>query len=38
VGSIPENFDGRLNFLRVIGLYEARHASILPDFLDGPEF
>jgi hypothetical protein len=37
VGSVPENFDGRLNFLRVIGLYEARHASILPDYLDGPE-
>jgi hypothetical protein len=38
VGSVPENFDGCLNLLRVIGLYEARHASILPDYLNGPEF
>jgi hypothetical protein len=31
VGSVSENFDGRLNLLRVIGLDEARHESILPD-------
>jgi hypothetical protein len=38
VSSVSENFDGRLNLLRVIGLDEARHASILPDYLDSSEF
>ena len=38
VGSVSENFDGCLNLLRVIGLDEARHASILPDYLDSSEF
>ena len=33
VGSIPENFDGCLNLLRMIGLNEARHASILPEYV-----
>lgn len=38
VGAVSENFDGCLNLLRVIGLDEARHASILPDYLDSSEF
>lgn len=37
VGSVSENFDSCLNLLRMIGLDEARHASILPDYLDGSE-
>jgi hypothetical protein len=37
VGSVSKNFDGCLNLLRVIGLDEARHASILPDYLDSSE-
>jgi len=37
VGSVSENFDSCLNLLRMIGLDEARHASILPDFLDGSD-
>lgn len=36
VGSVSENFDGCLNLLRVIGLDEARHASILPDIWTAP--
>lgn len=37
VGSVSENFDGCLNLLRVVGLDEARHASILPDYSDSSE-
>lgn len=37
VGSVSENFYGCLNLLRMIGLDEARHASILPDYLDSSE-
>lgn len=37
MGSISENFDGCLNLLRMIGLDEARHASILPDYSDSSE-
>ena len=33
VRSVSENFDGCLNLAGVIGLDEARHASILPDHM-----
>lgn len=32
VGAVSENFDNCLNLLRMTGLDEARHASILPDW------
>lgn len=31
MGAVSENFDDCLNLLRMTGLDEARHASILPD-------